>query len=208
MNSRLLRILLLIFQGFFLVLLSLGTVACSTKYVALKVTSDPPGADVTHVETGESWGKTPVTRVFNQTTNQFSGPTDFRPIGASVRVEMRGYENQSRGVVLHPEHESAYIAELNPRLVHFIINPLPHSTQAGNIERVATITSDPPGASIFGDSTFWGVTPLTMKISWNPAGSQIEVRFEKPGYVTVSRPLSQTNEKLHVVLQPTKPGER
>lgn len=74
--------------------------------------------------------------------------------------------------------------------------------QAIDVNRNVHITSDPAGSAVYINGEYEGLTPLTLEIFWTNAYDRIELIFEKSGYITNRRLLSQEDDRIHMVLQP------
>ena len=172
-----------------------GTFMSGQRYVAMNITTDPPGADVTDLGTGTHWGKTPTSRI------TWSGTAVYKAkrVAFELQFEMPGYKSATRVINLKPTHITKKSAWKNPRQVHVILEPITKQS-AEEFTTEISISSDPTGASVYANEAFIGQTPITETVTWNSSSNRIELRFEKSGYGTERRVLTPKDGRIHVVL--------
>ncbi len=157
---------------------------------SFKIITEPSGAHLTNTYDESYLGVTP-SGVFNCTASVLS------ELERSIRVEKVGYKPIVKTFKVRTPYRLPIDAQNNPMSVFILLEPMNAASGQTNTVR---ITSDPSGASIYGNQNFWGVTPIEIPVYFSSNTSQIEIRFEKSGYGTERRVLTTSDRQLHVVL--------
>ena len=179
----------------FLLMLMVLLGACSTtRYAAYRVVTDPEGAHVTYIADGEYLGLSP-------TKTWWSWNDTGQPIRHYIRVDKTGYESVEGSFMVYPKYKTADKAKEDVKDIFIHLQPL---TYGGEKSRVVKVSSDPAGASVYGNQNYLGTTPLELPVVFSDGIAQIELRFEKSGYGTQRRVLTVTDDKIHVVLHRIK----
>lgn len=191
---------------FFIVNFSLGCggpqvapVVAIQHFGGVRFDSDPQGAHV-YEKKGERLdyiGKTPINRLW---ARELTEPKCYTE---TYLFRMSGYQDTEYPAEVcygsteneNPTWKSAFVIL---------------QSASGSSEHLGTIevTSDPAGASIFGDGKYWGQTPYSTQIRWSGPGGSLELRVELPGYVTVQKTITPFDSAAHFVLQPTRADPR
>lgn len=159
-------------------------------YGSFKVITEPSGAYVSHKFNNMYIGTSPTGVVWGYNSG---GTMEF-----VIRIEKPGYNTVEKTISLVPNCRSEEVAKNNPFTVFVLLQP---SNSANSQTNTVNITSDPSGASVYGNQNYWGTTPLTVPVMFANNNSQVEIRFEKSGYGTERRVLTVTDQHLHIVLQ-------
>ena len=159
-------------------------------YGAFKIITEPSGAHISFTNDNKYMGSSPtsVWRSWN---------SDGSDITIRVRIEKQGYVTQEKTFTVKAKYNSGEEAKKDPMSVFVLLQP---ANSASGTTNSIKITSEPTGASVFGNQNFWGITPIEIPVYFVNSSSQVEIRFEKTGFGAERRVLTISDRQIHVVL--------
>lgn len=159
-------------------------------YGAYKIITEPSGAHISFTNDNKYMGSSP-------TSVWWSWNSDGSDFTKRVRIEKQGYVTQEKTFTVKAKYNSGEEAKKDPMSVFVLLQP---ANSASGTTNSIKITSDPTGASVYGNQNFWGITPIEIPVYFVNSSSQVEIRFEKTGFGAERRVLTISDRQIHVVL--------